>query len=62
MIKSKYPNLRKITMINKDSNDKEQIPEPKKDSGFVDTAYMDVQCHLIIKDKDTGKVLVNRRG
>ena len=47
-------------MINKE-NDKEQS-EPKKDEGFVDTARMDVQCHLIIKDKDTGQVLVNKRG
>ena len=49
-------------MINKENSDKEQKPEPKKDAGFVDTAKMDVQCHLIIKDKDTGKVLVNKRG
>lgn len=48
-------------MINKENN-KEQKPDPKKDNSFVDTARMDVQCHLVIKDKDTGKVLVNRRG
>ena len=49
-------------MINNESNDREKAPEPKKDSGIVDTAHMDVQCHLIIKDKDTGEVLVNKRG
>jgi hypothetical protein len=49
-------------VINKENNDKEQKPEPKKDNSFVDTARMDVQCHLVIKDKDTGKVLVNKRG
>ena len=49
-------------MINKENNDKEEKPEPKKESGFVDTARMDVQCHLVIKDKDTGEVLVNKRG
>jgi hypothetical protein len=48
-------------VINKETN-KEQTPEPKKDEGFVDTARMDVQCHLMIKDKDTGQVLVNKRG
>ena len=49
-------------MINKENNDKEEKPEPKKEAGFVDTARMDVQCHLVIKDKDTGEVLVNKRG
>lgn len=49
-------------MINKENSDKEQIPPPKKDEGFVDTARMDVQCHFVIKDKDTGQVLVNKRG
>jgi hypothetical protein len=49
-------------MINKENGDKEQIPPPPKDSGFKDIANMDVQCHIMIKDKDTGKVLVNKRG
>lgn len=48
-------------MINKENNDKEQNPEPKEE-GFVDVARMDVQCHLVIKDKKTGEVLVNKRG
>jgi len=48
-------------MINKE-NDKQPAPEPKKESGYVDTARMDVQCHLMIKDKDTKQVLVNKRG
>jgi hypothetical protein len=47
-------------MINKE-NDK-AIPEPKKDSGVVDTAHMDVQAHIVIRDKDTKKTLVNKRG
>jgi hypothetical protein len=47
-------------LINKE-NDKEQ-PEPKKEESFVDVAKMDVQCHILIKDKDTGEVLVNKRG
>jgi len=49
-------------MINKENGDKEEKSEPKKDTGLIDTAYMDVQCHIIIKDKDTGEVLVNKRG
>jgi hypothetical protein len=49
-------------VINKETDDKESKPEPKKESGFVDTAHMDVQAHIMIKDKDTGKVLVNKRG
>ena len=49
-------------MINKEKNDKDKKPEEQKDGGYVDTAKMDVQCHLLIKDRDTGKVLVNKRG
>jgi hypothetical protein len=48
-------------VINKENNDKEVIPETKE-SGIIDVANMDVQCHLLIKDKDTGEVLVNKRG
>lgn len=51
-----------IIVINKESDDKEQKPNPVKESGFIDTAKMTVQCHLIIKDKDTNKILVNKRG
>ena len=46
-------------MINK-AND--GIPEPIADSGNVDIVNIDVQCHLLIKDKDTGEVLVSKRG
>ena len=49
-------------MVNKENDDKEQKPEPKKDGGLVDVAHMDVQCHIMIKDKDTGEILVNKRG
>jgi hypothetical protein len=49
-------------VINKENDDKEVKLEPKKESGFTDTAKMDVQCHILIKDKDTGKVLLNKRG
>ena len=47
-------------MINKQSN-KDESPDPKEE-GPVEIAYMDVQCHLIIKDKDTSETLVNQRG
>lgn len=47
-------------MINKENKD---IPlDNKKPEGVVDIAKMDVQCHLVIKDKDTNQVLVNKRG
>jgi hypothetical protein len=49
-------------MINKETKDNEPKPVPSKETGFVDTAFMDVQCHILIKDKDTGQVLVNKRG
>lgn len=48
--------------INKETDDNNKKPEPKKDEGFVDTARIDINCHLMIKDKDTGKVIVNKRG
>jgi hypothetical protein len=51
-----------MMMINKENGEKEQPSEPKKDDTFVDIAHMDVQCHIMIKDKDTGEVLVNKRG
>lgn len=47
-------------MINKDEDDKK--PEPKKEDVMVDVANMGVYCHLIIKDADTGQVIVNKRG
>jgi len=49
-------------MINKESSDKEQKTESEKESNVVDVANMDVQCHIVIKDKDTGEILVNKRG
>jgi hypothetical protein len=49
-------------MINKENDDKEQKPVVKEDEGILDVANMTVQCHLMIKDKDTGKVLLNKRG
>jgi len=48
-------------MINKENNNKEQSPSKDKE-GLVDTAKMDVQCHLLIKDKNTKEILVNKRG
>ena len=46
-------------MINKE-NDKDSQAKPKE--GYVDTARMDVNAHLLIKDKDTKEILVNKRG
>lgn len=42
--------------------DAEQKDLPAEDSGIIDVANMTVQCHLVIKDKDTGNQLVNMRG
>lgn len=39
------------------SNPAEETPD-----GYVDTAEMGVQCHLVIKDQDTGITVVNQRG
>lgn len=48
-------------MINKDNEEKKDT-HAQEDAGCLDVANMDVQCHIIIKDKDTGDVLVNKRG
>jgi hypothetical protein len=48
-------------MINK-ANSEDKTPETVKESGYIDVVDIDVQCHLLIKDKDTGEVLVNKRG
>jgi hypothetical protein len=48
-------------MINKE-NKQQQVPENKSKPGYLDKARVDVQCHLLIKDRDSGKVLVNKRG
>jgi len=48
-------------MINKENDNKSQ-PESEKKSGYTDVARMDVNAHILIKDKDTGEVLVNKRG
>jgi len=47
-------------VINKENDDKKD--EPIKETGFFDVAKMDVQCHILIKDKDTGEILLNKRG
>ena len=47
-------------MINKDNK---QIHTSKKEEpGYIDTARMDVNGHILIKDKDTKEILVNKRG
>jgi hypothetical protein len=49
-------------MINKENDDNDPVHETDKESGIVDVARMDVQCHIIIKDSETGDVLLNTRG
>ena len=49
-------------MINKENTKDTKPADIPKESGYVDTARLDVQCHLLIKDKDTGETLVNKRG
>ncbi len=48
-------------MTNKENKDAKPV-DKKTDNGFTDTAKMDVNAYIVIKDKDTGKVLVNKRG
>ena len=49
-------------MINKENNNSTEPVNTAKESGYVDVARLDVQCHILIKDKDTNEVLVNKRG
>ncbi len=48
-------------MINKQNEDT-PFSSQEQENGVKDVAYMDVQLHLLIKDKDTGETLVNQRG
>lgn len=41
---------------------KQNTTPPVKDTGYSDLVPVNAQCHLLIKDKDTGKVIVNQRG
>lgn len=47
-------------MVNKESQQPEPKTEPKP--GFVDSANVQVNAHLLIKDRDTQQVLLNQRG
>lgn len=50
--------------INKenDKNNQSYSPQENKKETYVDKANMDVQCHILIRDKDSGEVLLNKRG
>lgn len=47
-------------MINKDSTENKKVGiKPTKPN---DTIRTDVSAHVLIKDRDTGQVIVNKRG
>lgn len=48
-------------MINK-VIDEDSSKKKEDDVTNLEVAQVDVQCHLLIKDNDTGEVLVNKRG
>ena len=48
-------------MINKENANKPIPAEPIKESGYVDVVKIAVYGHILIKDKDTGEILVNKR-
>ena len=37
-------------------------PDQAPSQQQVDTAHMGVECHLLIRDADTGENIVNQRG
>jgi hypothetical protein len=47
-------------MINKEN--KNSTTPPKNNQGVVETVRGRAEAHLIIRDKDTQKVIVNQRG
>lgn len=48
-------------MINK-ANNNDIDPGAVKEPGYIDATDVNVQCHILIKDKDTGEILVHKRG
>ena len=49
-------------MINKENTNIPTPTEDPKDNGYIDIARIAVYGHILIKDKDTGEILVNKRG
>lgn len=52
-------------MINKEkpTNPEKKVENQKQqDSGYIDVVKMDIGSHILIKDKDTGNILINKRG
>jgi hypothetical protein len=49
-------------VINKENDDDKKQIDSNEKSGIIDVAKMDTQCHILIKDKDTDEILVNKRG
>lgn len=46
-------------MINKDNEiENNELTENEP----VDVIDLDIQCHILIKDKDTNEILLNKRG
>lgn len=54
--------LNMINTNNTTEHNQETAPENTNSSGYIETAAMDMQCHLVIKDADTGTVILNKRG
>lgn len=49
-------------MENKETQQTVPASRPEPASGIVDTANVQVNAHLLIKDRDTQQILVNQRG
>ena len=50
-------------MINKTiDNNCSNAQKPDTEPGYIDVVGIDVQCHILIKDKDTGAIILNKRG
>lgn len=51
-------------MINKENNtiDEDKAPDDSGKPNMSSVANMDINCHILIKDKDTQEVLLNKRG
>ena len=46
-------------MINKEN---EVIKNEKDQPQITDVVDLDIQCHILVKDVDTGEIIINQRG
>lgn len=51
-----------MTEKNTPLQETKEFSDKKTNSGYLEEAKMDIAAHILIKDKNTGNVLINKRG